>query len=350
MLKEDLCNFTLSQLQDLFKKIGKEKFRSLQVFKWIYKNTVNDFFQMTDLNKKFRQYLSDNFIIGSLTKVKTFVSKDGTIKYLFKTFDGHFIESVFIPHEGRYTVCLSSQIGCQMNCKFCATAKIKFVRNLTLSEIVNQLIIIQRDMKPQGFFISNVVFMGMGEPLLNLDNVLKSAEIFTHQYSLNIAKYRITISTCGIADVIPTLADLKYNIAISLNSADDAVRSNLMPINKKYPLNVLKNSIRDFYKRAGKNFISFEYIMFKDTNTSLTDIDKLIKYVNSIGWLTKVNLIRYNKNSYSDFEVLNDEEVDVIFRKLNNAGVLTTVRNSKGADIKAACGQLSASHQETKTE
>jgi 23S rRNA (adenine2503-C2)-methyltransferase len=341
MLENDIRNYTRIELQDIFKnQVGKEKYRSEQIFRWLYEKTVDDFFLMTDLNKNFRTYLNDNYIIGSLKKESTIKSVDGTIKYLFKTADGYYIESVYIPFEGRQTVCISSQIGCKMGCKFCATAKIKFIRNLSLSEIISQIIFIQQDIIILKKRITNIVFMGMGEPLLNIENVLKASEIFTDVKAFKMANSRITISTCGIVPIIPALSKFKYKLAISLNSADDNTRNLIMPVNKKYPLKILKDSIIEYYKNAGKNFVSFEYIMFKDLNTSNEAIDNLIKYVKSIGWLTKVNLIPFNYGGSKNFQPLDDDGVDRIFRRLNNAGVLTTVRRSKGSDIAAACGQL----------
>lgn len=345
MSKNDIYNYTLKDLKELFKKVGKEKYRSLQIYRWLYNKTVTDFSLMTDLNKDFRKFLNDNFIIGSLTNIKNYKSVDGSIKYLFKTIDGYFIESVFIPHDDRLTVCLSSQIGCRMNCQFCATAKLKFIRNLSLSEIVEQMVIIENDLKKEGKSITNVVFMGMGEPLLNIENVLKASEIFSDAYAFCLAKHKITLSTCGIADMIPELGKYKYKLAVSLNSADDKIRNKIMPINKKYSLNILKKSIKQYYQNAGRNFVSFEYIMFKDINTSDEEIDKLIKFVKSIGWLAKVNLITYNNTENNGFENLNDAGIDRVFRRLNDSGIRTTVRNSKGSDISAACGQLAGKQE-----
>ncbi len=337
----DIRNYSLNELHDLFKEIGKEKYRSKQVFAWLYQKCVDSFDSMTDLNKDLRKYLNVNFKIGSLKKNQVLKSKiDNSKKYLFETFDGHFIEGVVIPEKERQTVCISSQIGCLMGCAFCATSRVKFVRNLTMSEIISQTIFIQMDLFKEKKRITNIVFMGMGEPLLNLDNVIRASEIFHSEAGFHLGRKKITISTCGIVPGILEMAKHRYKLAVSLNSSYDTTRNALMPINKKYPLIELKEAVKKYYARSKNNFIVFEYILFKNVNTTNEEINKLVKFVKSIGYNSKINLIDYNEVNAGNFSRCGEDETLKILYYLNSKKIRTTRRMSKGKDINGACGQL----------
>ncbi|HOK41870.1 MAG TPA: 23S rRNA (adenine(2503)-C(2))-methyltransferase RlmN [bacterium] len=342
--KKDIYNYTLNELEVLFKTIGKEKYRSQQIFRWLYEKCVASFDEMTDINNELKNYLKENFFIGSLSLKKIFTSFDNTKKYLFETNDNHFIESVSIPDKDRLTLCISSQIGCAMKCAFCATGKIKFIRNLLQSEIIEQVIQIKRELKKENKNISNVVFMGMGEPFLNFENVIKVAEILHSEIGFKLANNRITISTSGIVPKILEFAKYKFKLAISLNSADDEIRSSIMPINKKYPLSELKNSIIQYFKRSNKNPVTFEYLLIEGVNSSDKEIKKLIKFIKTSGINAKVNLINYNSVNNTKFKKVTTERLFEIYKLLNNNKIRTIIRKSKGEDINAACGQLAGKY------
>lgn len=338
--KIDIKNFSLNQIEELFKSIGKEKYRARQVFRWLYNKCAEDFDEMTDLNKELKQILKEKYFIGTLKLINISDSSDKSRKYLFETADNNYIESVLIIEKNRATICISSQIGCPMGCLFCATGKLKFIRNLTQSEIISQVIEIKKSIKENFLNITNIVFMGMGEPLLNLDNVLNAAEILHSELGFALAYNRITISTCGIVPGILELSKYRYKLAVSLNSADEAVRTKFMPVNKMYPLKKLKNALKEYYENSRNNEVTLEYILLENINTSDEDIEKLIKFIKSLGYNLKVNLIGFNMIDGLDYRSVNESDMFCVYKKLNNRKIRTTIRLSKGKDINAACGQL----------
>jgi 23S rRNA (adenine2503-C2)-methyltransferase len=300
------------------------------------------FADMTNLSKDLRQKLGETFTLPSLTTDLEQVSEDGTIKFRFKTFDGHLVEGVLIPTTTRYTACVSSQIGCSLSCKFCATGYIERKRNLSFDEIVDEVVLINnRCEKEYGKKISNIVFMGMGEPLLNYKNVLKSIEKITSPDCLGMSPRRITVSTAGVAKGIRQLGDnkVKFKLALSLHAATDAKRHEIMPINDTNNLKSLIEALNYFYKQTG-NEITFEYILFKNLNDTLEDADHLIKIYRQVDGADLVNIIEYNPIDFAKFEKPVEEKVQAFMQYLEKHRVNVRLRRSRGKDIDAACGQL----------
>lgn len=333
----DIKNLTFEELNSFIAHLGKERFRATQIMKWVYQRRVKSFDEMTNLAKDFRDALKQVACISSLQPIIVETSTDGTKKYLFQLCDGAHIESVLIPDEDRLTLCISSQVGCPLDCGFCLTGSGGFIRNLETSEIVNQICAVQDDL-PEGTRITNIVLMGMGEPLLNYDNVLKALKVMTYGDGLNFSTRKITVSTSG---VIPEMMKLgmaiAVNIAISLNAATDEGRSRLMPINRKFPLNRLLSACREF-PLPPRRRITFEYILIKGINDSLDDARKLSGLLRGIQ--CKINLIPYNEHKGSEFRRPADDTVRGFQEVLLNAGYTAPIRSSKGLDISAACGQL----------
>ena len=323
---------------------GIAPYRATQILKWVYLRQADRFDVMTDLGKDIRELLSSHFTIRRLEKVLVETSRDGSEKYLFKLADGEHIESVLIPEKGHHTLCISTQVGCAQGCKFCLTAKSGFIRNLTQGEIISQALDIRNDIAvPHS--LSNIVFMGMGEPLANYRNVMSAVRIITNgEYGLNFSNRKVTISTAGI---IPKLSDLGQDIqvglAISLNAADNKTRSMLMPINRKYPLEKLIEACRR-YPLPPRQRITYEYILIKGVNDSPEDAKCLARLLRRVR--AKINLIPFNEYEGSDFR-RSDESVIQKFRELLvKSNYTVIIRHSKGQDISAACGQLShKSHQ-----
>jgi 23S rRNA (adenine2503-C2)-methyltransferase len=341
MEKTDLTNLSLEQLTEFLVNLGLPKYRGIQVFAWLYRPHVTGFAQMTDLSKELRQTLADRTSfawpqIGAIER-----SKDGTVKYGFKLQDDNYIEAVLIPEEDRNTLCVSSQVGCAMGCEFCLTGNIGFKRNLMPGEIVGQVVRVRDwllDTPDTAAGLNNLVFMGMGEPLANLDNLLIALDILTEQRGLDFSERRITVSTCGL---VPQIIELgrktKINLAVSLHSVDDAVRSKLMPINNKYPVAELLDACRNFPMPKRKR-IMFEYILIKDLNDSEADAEMLAQKLNGIP--CKINLLPFNECEGLQFRRPSDDTIGVFQQVLWNAGYTVLVRASRGADISAACGQL----------
>ncbi len=332
MTKEELEKFCLS--------IGETKYRASQIRNWIYFKNASSFDMMTDLSKKFREKIKEEINISSYKIKQKQVSADGTVKYLLEFQDENCVETVLMRFDNRenLTACVSSQVGCQMGCKFCATAKRGFIRNLEPFEIVEQVLAIQQDLNIK---VTNVVFMGQGEPLQNLDNVLKAIDILNNEFQ--IGKRRITVSTCGVVSGINKLAEINFQptLAISLHCADDEKRSQIMPINKKYPISVLINSLKDFVNKT-KNRITIEYTLIGGNNDSLTDAKKLSLLIKDLK--CNVNLIIYNPvfgDKFKRPEKINIQKFKYI---LEQAGKKVTIRLERGADIDAACGQLSGKY------
>ncbi len=343
-MKKNVTNIrhlSLTELENYFEELGEKKFRTKQVYEWIWQKHAMSFADMTNLSKDLRQKLGENFTLPALSIDTTQHSTDGTIKSRFKTHDGHLIEGVLIPTASRYTACVSSQIGCSLSCKFCATGYIDRKRNLDYDEIYDQVAIInQQSEKTNGKKLSNIVFMGMGEPLLNYKNVLKAIERITSPDGMAMSPKRITVSTAGVAKGIRQLADdkVKFKLALSLHAANDAKRHEIMPINDSNNIKSLIEVLNYFYKQTG-NEITFEYILFKDFNDSPNDADELIKLYRQVP-ADLVNIIEYNPIDFARFEKPVEEKVQAFMEYLGKHRVNARLRRSRGKDIDAACGQL----------
>ena len=340
--KKDIKDLTREQLVLWLEQQTIKPFRANQIFKWIYQKQADSFEIMTDLSKEIRSLLLENFSIRRLEKIKAEKSKDGSVKNLFRLKDGNHIETVLIPEKTHYTLCISTQVGCAQGCKFCLTSKAGFVRNLTSGEIIAEVRDqIQEINKTPGDSIkfTNIVFMGMGEPLANYTNVINALNIIADRdMGLSFSNRRITISTAGILPKFLDLArDTKVNLAVSLNAADNKTRSMVMPVNKKYPVEELIKECRKF-NLASKRKITFEYILIKGVNDSENDARHLIKLLHPVR--AKVNLIPFNENKYTDFLRPDESKIKAFNNILQKNGLVSTVRHSKGQDISAACGQL----------
>ncbi len=338
--KQNIINLSDQKLTDWFKINKIAPYHLKQVKKWIYIQNSKSFYEMTDISKITRELLEKNFHIGSLEKSKIYKSEDGCRKYLFKLKDSNFIESVLIPEKNHYTLCISSQVGCAQGCRFCQTAKLGFVRNLSKEEIISQILNIKTDIKKRQK-LTNIVFMGMGEPLANLSNIISALNIITDSNTgLCFSKRRVTVSTCGIASNFQKLAqNTQARLAVSLNAADNKIRDRLMPINKKYPIEILIDACKN-YPLKQRDRITFEYILLKNINDSEKDAKKLIKLLNGVKG--KVNLIPFNKYPQSDFEASSNDTILQFQKILSDNNITAIIRNSKGSDISAACGQLAA--------
>jgi len=336
----NLLDFTLEEMEEFISSLGKEKFRARQIMKWLHQSGSLSFDDMTTLSRDFRARLSELARISRPQIIKMLTSTDGTRKALLRLEDGLFIESVLIPGKSHWTICLSTQAGCAMNCKFCLTASQGFKRNLLPSEIVGQLIALKHE-TPEGIDIKNIVMMGMGEPLANYENTLKTINILTCDFGLGISNRKITVSTCGLAPQIVQLGkDICINLAVSLNAHDDETRSKIMPINKKYSLEVLLDACRQ-YPMPGRRLLTFEYILIDGFNSSVQDARKLAVLLK--GQRCKLNLIVFNEFPGSPFKSPPQKDVEAFQQTLIDNHYTTMLRKSKGSDILAACGQLSGS-------
>jgi 23S rRNA (adenine2503-C2)-methyltransferase len=343
MKKTNLLGFSKTQMESMIKSLGGKAFGGRQLFKWLYKTRQYDFELMTDLGKEMRKLLSEKYIFTLPELVKSQKSKDGTIKYLLKFEDDQLIETVLIPEdESRTTVCISSQVGCALDCDFCATGKMGFKRNLTIGEIIGQLLFVKEQFGENAF--TNIVMMGMGEPLLNYDNVLGAIEIIMSHEGLNMSFRKFTLSTAGISPKIRSLADkgIKLNLAISLHSAIEAKRQKIMPIAKKYDLNSLKDAIR-YYTTKTKSQVMFEYILFEGFNDKKEDIKALGQLFH--GLPCKINILAYNPIKGLDFKRPSEDKLDWFGKELRRYISGVTVRKSRGRDINAACGQLAGKNR-----
>lgn len=338
IVDKDLKNKTLSELEDIVENFGQKKYLAKYIFTFIHSRGAADISDISPLSKTFRAELAEQgYYISHLNTVQTFTDPDGTIKYLFELGDGNRVETVFLSDGKRKTLCVSTQAGCSMDCAFCATAKLKFQRNLTAAEIVDQANIIQGDSGK----INNVVYMGMGEPLQNYDAVLKSVRILNHPEGKNIGLRHLTISSCGDAEAIRKLADedIHPRLAISLNAPADALRSRIMAINKKYPIATLFAAVKDYQMKTGER-VTFEYVLIKGLNDSKLHAQMLAKLVHQVK--CNVNLIEYNPHPHCPFTASNRQIIKRFTQILEDAGIETTIRFKKGRKIKAACGQLGA--------
>lgn len=340
--KKDIRSLHFSELELWVVENGIQKYRAGQIYEWLWKKSVSSFEEMTNLSKKIRETLNNEFSLQIIQVDTVQKSFDGTIKTRFRLKDGNYIEAVLIPVEkdNRFTVCVSSQVGCSLSCKFCATGMMKRMRNLDASEIYDQYVIVnQQCLEHFGHPLSNVVYMGMGEPLLNYRQVIRSIELLTGENSLNIAARRITISTAGIAKMIMKLADdqSKCNLALSLHAADDEKRNEIMPINEQNNLEALTEALKYYYHKTG-NRISFEYITFKDFNDGLSDAKHLAALC--AHFPCRINIIEYNPIEGLPYVKSSDDAIDKFMQYLLTKKLRVTLRRSRGKDIDAACGQL----------
>lgn len=339
-MKTNIKNYNLDILKEELKKIGEKPFRAEQIFKWIYQDKVDSFDKMTNLSIELRKKLDENFTLGNFKIIKKLESVDGTKKYLFDVQDDkeNMIESVLMQYHHGYTICVSSQIGCKMGCKFCASTGIPFERSLSSGEIVEQLLAIERD---TGITISNIVFMGIGEPLDNFDNVMNAIEIINNPKGLNIGARHISISTSGLVPKIYELADreekMQCTLSISLHSSNNKKRSEMMPVNNAYPIEELIEACKYYIQKTNKR-ISFEYALAKDNNDNLEDAKELVKLLD--GMLAHVNLIPINPIEQGKYSKSTNENIIKFRDYLNEHGIVATIRRELGSDINAACGQL----------
>ncbi len=339
--KKNIRHLSQTEIEAFFEQIGEKKFRVKQVWEWLWLKHAHSFEAMTNLSKELRGQLSADFTLPALTVDATQFSADGTIKSRFKTFDGHLVEGVLIPTGERKTACVSSQIGCSLSCKFCATGYMDKKRNLNFDEIYDQVVLLnQQSETVHEKKISNIVFMGMGEPLLNYKNVLRAIEKISSPDGLAMSPRRITVSTAGVAKMIRQLGDdkVKFKLALSLHAANDQKRHEIMPINDTNNIKSLVDALNYFYKQTG-NEITFEYILFKDFNDSLKDADELIKVYRQVP-ADLVNIIEYNPIDAAKFQKPDEETVNIFMKHLEKNKVNARLRKSRGKDIDAACGQL----------
>ena len=338
---QNIRNLSYPDLEAFFLTMGEKKFRARQVWEWLWQKHAHTFADMTNLSKELRQKLGENFFLPALTIDATQYSADGTVKSRFKTHDGHLCEGVLIPTEHRYTACVSSQIGCSLSCRFCATGYIERKRNLDFDEIYDEVVLInQQCERIYGKKLSNIVFMGMGEPLLNYKNVLRAIDRITAEDGLAMSPRRITVSTAGVSKQIRQLGDdkVRFKLALSLHAANDLKRNEIMPINETNNLKALVDALNHFHKQT-KNEITLEYILFKDFNDSLKDADELIKVYRQVP-ADLVNIIEYNPIEFAKFEKPSEEKVEAFMDYLEKHKVNARLRRSRGKDIDAACGQL----------
>ena len=333
---KNIKEYNLDELKNEIEALGEKKYRAEQIFKWIYVDKVKEFDEMTNLSLDLREKLKQNYTMCNFKILKKQESIDGTKKYLFDVLDGNAIETVLMQYHHGKTICVSSQIGCKMGCKFCASTGIKFIRNLTSGEIVEQVLAVEQDI---GDKISNVVFMGIGEPFDNYDNVMKAIKILNNQKGLNIGARHISISTSGIVPMIYKFADEEgqCTLSISLHATNDEKRSKMMPINNRYNIKELMEACKYYINKTNKR-ISFEYALAKDNNDNLEDAKELVKLLK--GMLCHVNLIPINKIENGSFTKSSNENIIKFRDYLNENGIVATIRRELGSDIDAACGQL----------
>jgi 23S rRNA (adenine2503-C2)-methyltransferase len=338
--KKDIRALTREQLREFFEFHGEQAFRGNQVYEWLWQKSAHSFDAMTNLSRETRKKLDDYFVINHIKVDQLQRSSDGTIKNAVRLHDDLVVESVLIPTKERTTACVSSQVGCSLDCKFCATARLKKMRNLNPDEIYDQVVVINNE--SELYFnrpLSNIVFMGMGEPLMNYNNVLKAIDKITSPEGLGMSPKRITVSTSGVPKMIRKLADekVKFKLAVSLHSAIEEVRTSIMPFNATFNLKELRDSLIYWYSKT-KSRITYEYVVWEGINDSDEDIRALIEFCRFAP--SKVNLIEYNPIDDSDFRQASDTAVNKYVEALEENGIVVTVRRSRGKDIDAACGQL----------
>jgi len=337
---QDIRKLTLAQLEAFFVSVQEKPFRARQVYEWLWKKSAHDFDQMTNLSKELRELLKQHFSINPIQVHHLQRSTDGTIKNAVRLPDGLVVESVLIPTPTRITACVSSQVGCSLDCTFCATARLKRMRNLSADEIYDQVVVIRQ--QAEHFFnrpLTNIVFMGMGEPLLNYSNVLAAIDKITSPGGLNMSPRRITVSTAGIAKMIRKLADdgVKFNLAVSLHAALNEIRSRLMPINQTNPLEELADALKYWYSKTRRK-VTYEYVVWKGINDQPAHVQALVKFCQHVP--CKVNLIEYNPIDNGPYQQAAPEAVKLYQDTLQRHGIIARIRKSRGQDIDAACGQL----------
>ena len=338
-----IYSLSLKDLENYLLENDFKPFHAKQIFRWLYDKRISDFDQMSDISKKMIEKMKEDLSIETLEIKDKQVSKDGTKKILFKMSDGALVESVLMIFEYGYSACLSSQVGCNMGCSFCASGLLKKQRDLSAGEIVCQALMIQRELDLDGKRLGNIVVMGTGEPFDNYDNVMKALSIINDPFGLEIGSRHISISTCGVVPGIERFAkeNLQYNLAISLHAPNNELRDKLMPINKAYPLEVLFEALKD-YASINNRRLTFEYLLLKGINDSPKEADEIRKLLK--GMNAYINLIPYNKVSEKDFETSDDENALRFYDLLKKNNVAVTLRQKKGDDIDAACGQLRANN------
>lgn len=332
-LRTDLKNLTLPALEQFLQGQGKERYRATQIFKWLYQHDVSNFDEMTNVSKALRTELAQTASISRLEPETIEVGNDGTRKYLFMLEDGNAVESVIIPDEDRNTLCISSQAGCAMQCAFCLTGAFNLTRNLTTAEIVNQILAVRRDVE-----VRNIVMMGMGEPLHNLDNVIPALQIMAEDNGLQLSSRRVTVSTCGLVPELERLGrEITVNLAVSLNATTDELRDRIMPVNKAYPIATLLAALKN-YPLPGRRKITIEYVLLGGLNDTPEDAKRLVRLLSDIP--CKINLIPFNPHEKADFRPPTRAALDAFHKYLLDRHFTVITRDSRGSDISAACGQL----------
>lgn len=338
--KKDIRALTKNQLRDFFVSNGDKAFRGNQVYEWLWQKSAHNFEDMTNISLKTREMLEGNFVINHIRVDQMQRSEDGTIKNAVRLHDDLIVESVLIPTATRTTACVSSQVGCSLDCKFCATARLKRMRNLNPDEIYDQVVAIDNESRLyHDRPLSNIVFMGMGEPLMNYKNVIKAIDKITSEEGLGMSPKRIVVSTSGVPKMIKKMADdaVKFKLAVSLHSAIDEVRTSIMPFNATFPLNDLREALKYWYSKT-KNRITYEYVVWEGINDLRKDVDALVEFCKFAP--SKVNLIEYNPIDDGMFQQANSKAIDMYVKVLEANNITITVRRSRGKDIDAACGQL----------
>ena len=338
--KKNIRELSLEEMKSFFVEIGEKSFRAKQLYEWLWQKSARSFEEMTNLSKGLREKLELHFDLPAVKVAEEQISNDKTVKNAFQLADGKITEGVLIPTTKRMTACISSQVGCSLACKFCATGKLKLMRNIRFDEIYDQVAIIKA--QAEKYYdrpLSNIVYMGMGEPLLNYSQLLKSVERITAEDGLGMSPKRITVSTAGIAKLIKRLGDdeVKFNLALSLHAANDEKRSHIMPINEQNNLEVLAEALRHFHDKTGSR-VTFEYIIFKDFNDELQDAAELAEFCKHVP--CKINIIEYNPIDEGEFQQADPQKVDAFADFLESRNLVVNVRRSRGKDIDAACGQL----------
>ena len=338
--KKDIRALTKEQLREFFVTQSDKAFRGNQVYEWLWSKGAHHFEDMTNVSKETRTMLEENFVINHIKVDQMQRSEDGTVKNAVRLHDGLVVESVLIPTNTRTTACVSSQVGCSLDCNFCATARLKRMRNLNPDEIYDQVIAIDKESRLYyNHPLSNIVFMGMGEPLMNYNNVIKAIDMITSNEGLGMSPKRITVSTSGIPKMIKKMADddVKFKLAVSLHSAIDEIRSRIMPFSTNFPLADLRESLQYWYQKT-KSKITYEYVVWKGINDTKESIDALVKFCKYVP--CKVNLIEYNPIDDGEFQQASEESINAYIKALAASGIVAKVRRSRGKDIDAACGQL----------
>lgn len=338
--KQNIRNLSVSEIKASIEAFGEKGFRAKQIFEWLWKKNAATFDEMSNLSIAFRALLDEHFYIDKITVEDQQISSDRTIKCAFTIEEGKVVEGVLIPTTNRMTACISSQVGCSLACKFCATGKLKLMRNLTAGEIVDQVVYLKNEAENRyNTQLSNIVYMGMGEPLLNYKHMLRSTELITSPEGLGMSPRRLTVSTAGIAKMIKKLGDdaVKFNLALSLHAANDEKRSKIMEINDSNDLASLSEALIYFHERTGTR-VTFEYIIFKDFNDSIADARELVEFSQCVP--CKINIIEYNPIDDAEFQQADTKKVDDFAAYLENHGLVVNIRRSRGKDIDAACGQL----------